>query len=163
MALSKVFNGSRARVSIYDPNTNTTQIVGSFTNISYSWNYEIGEAPILGRTTVAETSFLGASTVQVTATGWRCLGFGAHTLGMPKLQDILTSDYFELEVADRASEAAGAAEARVVRITQCRLHSYSTGVAGRAQSEVTYGITGIIVSDESVTNAEGAGAADLPG
>lgn len=162
MALSNIFSGARAKVGMYNPQTGLTQIIGSFSNVSYSWMYSTQSAPILGRFTVAEIDYVDAQEVTVTASGWRSIGHGPHVVaGLPKLQELLTADYITLVVLDRQAEVTGG-QPRVFRLDNVRTVGYSTGSAVKQLSEITVTFIGITASDESVTNAEDATATQLP-
>jgi hypothetical protein len=162
MAAPKVMSGARAKMGVYNPNTQSTEIIGIFSNISYGVTYDVQPAFILGRYSAAEIDYTAADVVQITASGWRVLGHGWHKGGrLPSLQELLLHEYIELVVIDRQSEALGL-EPRVATIRNVRPTSGSGGFAARQLSESTHTFVGLLVDDESTTNSESVGAADLP-
>lgn len=162
MASPKVMHGARAKVGVYDPTTGETKIIGMFSNVSYGVTYDVQPAFILGRFSAAEIDYTAADVVQITASGWRVVGHGWHVdARLPRLQDLLLAEPIELVVIDRQQEALGG-EPRIARITHVRPTSGSGGFESRQLSATTHTFVGLIVSDESVTNAEHPSAADLP-
>jgi hypothetical protein len=155
-------HGARAKVGVHDPSTGDTKIIGSFSSVSYGVTYETQPAWILGRYTAAAIDYTSVDIVQITCSGWRVVGHGWHVdAKLPRVQDLLTADYIELVVIDRQAEVLGG-EPRIARITQVRPTSGSGGFEARQLSGTTHTYVGLLVSDESVTNAEHPSAADLP-
>jgi hypothetical protein len=152
MAPPKTFTGARAVVRI------NGIPVGHFDSLNYGVTLDVAPIPTLGRFTVAETVYTGAEPVRVTATGWRVI----NAVGLqgqvqfPTIQQLLFADYMQIDVLDRQTGL------RVGIIRDCRPDTYSTGQAARQASQVSYSFIAILVDDETVTNAEGLGATDLP-
>jgi hypothetical protein len=153
MANAKVVTGARCSVAIFDPATNTSTIVGIFNNVSYGLTYTADPIYVLGSTGPVETVYTSQDAVHVSASGWRVVGAGAHiSAKLPKLQELLTSDYISLTIYDRLSDATKP----IAKISQVRALSYNTTLSNRSASEISVNFIGIHVSDESVDNAEGA-------
>jgi hypothetical protein len=162
MAAPKVMSGARAKVGIHDANDDNTSWVGIFSNVSYGVTYDVQPAFILGRFSAAEIDYTAVDVVQVTCSGWRVVGHGWHKEArLPRVQDLLLHEYLEMVVADRQQEALGG-EPRVAKIRNVRPTSASGGFAAKALSESTHTYVGLLVDDESTTNAEHPTASDLP-
>ncbi len=162
MSAPKVMTGARAKVGIHNPLTGETQIVGTFSNVSYGLTYDTQAAYTLGRYSAAEIDYTAAEVVAITCSGYRVIGHGPHKdAAIPKLEDLLLHEYLEMVVIDRQQEALGG-EPRIAKFRQVRPTGYSGGHATRSLSEVTYHYVGIMVDDEEGVNAEHPTASDLP-
>ena len=151
---NKTFSGARAVVYI------DGKPIGTISNFSYGVTNDVQPVFILGRYSPAELTYTAQEPVRCTATGWRAYGFGPHeTMKMPKLQDLLNQQYFQISVHDRQA-AAGAPP--IATIKDVLADSYSSTIASRALTEVTHSFIGMLVDDESTTNNETPGAMDLP-
>jgi len=162
MAAPKVMNGARAKMGIYDPSTGLTHIVGLFNNVSYNMTYEAQPAYILGRYSAAEIDYTSMDVVSITCSGFRVVEHGPHVeAGVPRLQDLLTSEYIHLAIIDRQREAQGA-DGRIAIFKNCRATGYSTTISARNLEEITVTFVGLLVDDESTTNSESALSTNLP-
>lgn len=162
MAASKVMNGARAKLGIYDPATGLTRTVGIFNNVSFGLTFDAQPAYILGAYAPAEIDYTSQEPVSITASGWRVIDHGPHVeAGIPRLQDLLTHEYLELAIIDRQREAGGK-DGRITKFRQVRPTGYSTTISARQLEEITCTFMAIRVDDESTTNVEGPGAAFLP-
>lgn len=158
----KVMSGPRALVGIYDPATGKTRIIGLFSNVSYSLSYETQAANILGAYAPVEIDYVGQNEVPITCSGYRVIDHGAHVdPAVPKLQDLLTHEYIELTIIDRQRQNAGG-DGRIAKFRNVRPTGYSSGMQARNLTELTVNFVAIHVDDESATNNEAAGAANLP-
>ncbi len=163
MASSKIMTGARAKLGIYDPATGKTRIIGIFNNVSYGLTFDAQPAYILGKHAPAEIDYTSQEPVSITCSGWRVIDFGPHAeAAVPRLQDLLQHEYLELALMDRQREAGGK-DGRIAKFRQVRPTGYSTTISARQLEEITVTFMAIIVDDESTTNAEGPGAASLPG
>ncbi len=165
MAAPKILSGARAKVSIHDPVTGETKVVGTFSSISYHVTYDAVPAYILGSYLPQEIDYTAVSPVAITCNGWRTLGHGAHVdAKLPKIQDLLQHEYLEMEISDRQLEEQGAQDTRVAVLRQVRPTSVTSGMTNRQLSEQTATYLGILcdVPDEGVQNHEGPSAATLP-
>lgn len=163
MAIPKVMSGARAKVGVVDPTDNTVKYLGIMNQVSFGVVYGVADASILGRFTSASIDYTHAEIVQIQMSGWRVHGHGWHVDGrLPRVQDLLTAEYLELLVVDRAVEAEGTGEPRIAHITQVRCTSGQGGFGAKNLSEVSLTYVGILTEDESVSNAEHPTAMDLP-
>jgi hypothetical protein len=157
---SKVMTGARALLGVYNPNTGSTTTLGIFNNVSFGLTYEVQPAFILGRYSAAELDYVAQDVVSIHCSGYRVVNHGPHVDGqLPKLQDLLNSDYIELAIVDRQLPPGSApiAHFRSVRPT-----GYSTTISARNLEEISMSFQGLLVNDESATNNENVGSADLP-
>jgi hypothetical protein len=160
MATPKTMSGARAKVSAIV--NGVAKILGTFSQISYGVTYETQPVWLLGRYTAAENVYTSVDIVQINASGWRSVGHGWHTAGLlPRVQDLMFAGTIELQITDRQSEIAGG-EPRIARITEVLPTSGSGGFEARQLAGMTHTFVGLLVSDESVTNAESPNAVQLP-
>lgn len=154
MAPPKVMHGARAQLII------DGQVVGIFTSFSYGLQYDTQDVYILGRFSAAEIVYTAQETVNCTASGFRIVNAGPHTgAKVPHLADLLNHEYITLAVFDRQSTDPNK---RIATIQDVRPTGYSTTINARQLEEVSVSFKGILVSDESGTNAEPNGSSNLP-
>src|SRR4051812_16727508 len=116
----KVMSGARAKMSIYDPATGLSHVVGLFNNVSYNMTYETQPAYILGRYSAAEVDYTSMDLIAITCSGFRVIEHGPFVeAGLPKLQDLLLSEYITLDIFDRQREALGL-PASIAHFKNCR-------------------------------------------
>lgn len=154
----KVMNGARAIVTFLDPNGPSVPI-GIFTSFDYSVAYDATPIFILGRLTASEIEYTGVEPVSITASGWRAVNHGPHVAGrLPKIHDMLTSDYLSFQVVDRITDQV------VCKITKVKATGYSTGLSAKGLQSMTMSYMGILAStdDDGDVDAEPSGSADLP-
>jgi hypothetical protein len=157
MAAAKTFHGARALVSIADPN-GTSRLIGIFNSISWGLTYDVQPISILGRLSPDELVYTAQEPVSITCSGFRVVGHGAHEMAkVPNLLDLLSHEYLEIVVTDRQDPTKAIAKFHSVRPT-----GYSTTLSARNVEEITVTYMGLLVDDESTTNAEPAQAATLP-
>jgi hypothetical protein len=150
-------SGARAKVSIYDPTTGQAKVVGIWNNFSYSVNYDVQPAFILGRFSAAELSTTGVEPVAISASGWRVVDHGPFVEGrLTNLKDLLLQEYLVLSVIDRQTGKT------VATIHGCLPTGTSTTLSARQLQESTNSYMGLLMDDESTVNTEAASAADLP-
>lgn len=157
MAPPKTVHGARCQVIIADPNTGTAGVVGLFNSISYNLTYQLDEVYLLGRFSADETVYTAQDTVNVTMSGFRVVGAGPHAgAHIPALQTLLTHEYLTLAVYDRQTNQL------IGTISNFRPAAFSTTINARQLEEISVSGKGILVSDESVQNAEPVGSSTLP-
>jgi hypothetical protein len=162
MAAPKVMSGARAKMGIYDPSTGLTRVVGLFNNVSYNMTYEGQPAYILGRYSAAEYDYTSMDVISITASGFRVIDHGPYVdAALPKLQDLLLSEYISLTIIDRQREAQGL-DGRIAIFKNVRVMGFNTTLSARNLEEVTVNFVALTMDDESTINAESAGSADLP-
>ncbi len=160
MPLPKIMNGARAVVNFFDSTTNQSIPIGIFTSFDYSVGYDATPIFILGRLTAAEIEYTGVSPVSITASGWRAIDHGPHQAGrLPKIHDMLTSDYITFTVVDRLIPTK-----TVCRITKVRATGYNTGLSAKGLQSMTMHYLGIFASldDDGGVDSEPANSTDLP-
>lgn len=157
MSPPKVVHGARCQVIIADPNTGTAGVVGLFNSISYGMSYDVQDVFLLGRVSADETVTTAQETVNVTCSGFRVVGQGAHKgAHLTALQDVLTAEYLQLAVYDRQTNQL------IAKISSVRPTGFSTTINARQLEEISVSFKGILVGDESVDNAEPVGSSTLP-
>jgi len=150
-------SGARAKVAIVDPATGTAKVVGIWNNFSYSVNYDVQPAFILGRFSAAELNTTGVEPVSITAGGWRVVDHGPFVEGkLTNVKDLLTQEYLVLTVVDRQTGK------NIATIHGCLPTGFSSGLSARQLQESTNTYMGLLMDDESTVNTEAASAADLP-
>jgi len=158
----KVVSGARAKVGIYDPATGQTTIVGIWSDISYSLQYDVQPVYILGRYSASELDYTSMDVVRITATGWRTIKNSPHVAAaVPRLQDLLNHEYLEFAIIDRQLEAEGG-DGRIAKIRNIRPEGYSQGFSARQLSSTSYSFVGLLVDTEDATNSEHPTSTNLP-
>ena len=148
---AKTMVGARAVVKV------DNVIVGLFDSCSYSVNVGTEDIFILGRYSAAEIAPTSYETVTLNCSGFRIVGQGAHVLPkMPKLQDLLNLEYVSISIEDRQSGSL------ICNVTNCVPVSHSGGYQAKATSRIQVTYKGIKANDESGSQDESAGAANLP-
>lgn len=157
MAPPKVVHGARCQVIIADPNRGTSKVVGLFNSISYGLAYDVQDVFLLGRVSADEIVTTAQETVNVSCSGFRVVGAGAHTgAHITSLQDVLTAEYLQLAVYDRQTNKI------IAKISSVRPVGFSTSINARQLEEISVSFKGILVGDEDVDNAEPVGSTTLP-
>lgn len=158
MAPPKIMTGARAKVGLLDPTTGQIDFVGIYNNVSYAVTFDAQPAFILGRYSAADSEYTAAEPVNITASGYRVYGHGAHAAGkLPKLQDLLRSEYLVFVLVDRANPTKAMAQIRKVRPT-----GFSTTISARNLQEMSMTYMGLLCDDESTDNEEAPESMDLP-
>ena len=152
----KIISGARAKVGFTD--ANGTQYVGIYSNWSYAVVYDIAPSFILGRYSAASLDYTAVEPVTCSGTGYRVFNHGAHVDGrVPRLKDLLTFTNLTVSVFDRVNPGTPFAQ-----INEVKPGGYNTALTARQLEEMTMPYTGLLVDDESGTNAEPADSLDLP-
>lgn len=153
----KVMSGARAKVSIYDPMTGQAKVVGIWNNFSYSVNYDVQPAFVLGRYSAAALETTGVEPVSITAGGWRVVDHGPFVEGrLTNVKDLLTQEYLTLSVIDRQTRRT------IATIHGCLPTGTSTTLSARQLQESTNTYMGLLMDDESTVNTEASSATQLP-
>lgn len=151
MANSQTLTGHRVVVSI------DGKEVGIFNSCSHSHSNEAEPLYILGRSGPADIVYKGITPVEGSLSGWRIVGQGAYVQAkFVRPQDLLTAPPATLTLYDRQTTQV------VSTITGVRFTGLSTGFQSRGVIETSVSFIGMMVSDESGKNSEGAGATQLP-
>lgn len=150
--VNKIMHGGRALVSVGG------QLVGIITDLSWQVSYDMQEAYILGRMHPAEIAYTAQEPISGSITAWRVVDHGVHaSLGLPRLDQLLTADYTEITLFDRGMQKI------IGEIQQCRLGGHGEGTSVRQFSQANIPFKAILFSDETAqNNDERADRADLP-
>ena len=162
--MSAVMSGVRAKVAMIDPSTGLSSIIGIYASVDYSLVYSTEPAFTLGRFSAAANDYVSQEIINLTCSGFRVIGAGAFVVsGLPKLQDLLLSEYIQLAIIDRQSELKGATDARMAKFFSVRCTGFNTGANAKSLQQMTVHYQAINLGEESMApNIEGAGATSLP-
>lgn len=151
MSTHEILTGARAVLRI------NNAPVGIFTQVSWSVNYDVAPAYVLGRYTAAEITYTSAEVVSVDAVGFRIIDRGAHqAASLPQLQDLLNHSSISLSIVDRRTGQ------EFFKLYHVRPMGYSSGISARGQVELSVRFIGIRAEDESGAQEEAAGAVSSP-
>ena len=154
---NRILSGPRAKVSIADPITGATKVVGIFSSCSYDKPLEAQVAYILGRMGPADIAYTAADAVTINCNGYRVVDHGAHIeAGFPTIQEMLEFSGISISVLDRQSGKT------VLAATSCFPTRESGGFTQRALSELSVSYIGLRADDESSVNAERSDSTQLP-
>jgi hypothetical protein len=149
--MSKVLTGPRAVVSV------DNQIVGIFESCTYGVNLGTEPIHVLGRDSASEIAVTSYEAVTINCNGFRVVGEGAHRLPkVPKLQDLRALGPVAISIRDRQTGEV------IMNAYNCVPSSYNTGVNARQTSRLQVTYIGTHIDDEDGSQAESAGASDLP-
>ena len=153
---SNLITGGRTVVSIFDSNTNQTQIVGIFDSCSTSESLGVEDVHTLGAFGPREIAVTSSNSVKVTCSGFRVYGFGVKKIGSyPTLNALLGLGPVTLTIFDRQQPAGSPPLATVVG---CVADSNNNSYNARATSKVNITYTGTVLTDEA--GSDGKGGAD---
>ena len=148
---TKTVTGARAIVRVKG------NVVGIFETCTFNRTYGTEAIHLLGRFSPSEIPYTSAEAVTLSCSGFRVVGFGVHTLpAVPKVQDLLTFEPFEITVTDRQTGNV------ILTAHQCVPNGDNGNHNARATSRVTVNYLGITMDDEAGTQSESAGATNLP-
>jgi hypothetical protein len=149
-ANQEILHGGRATLIV------NGKTVGVFTQCSWGVNYDVNAAFILGRMSPAELTYTGQDVINISATGYRVVGNGPYAAAnVPMLQNLLTFQEISLSVYDRQTNQL------IMTVVGVKPVGFSTGIAARSVSDFQVTFQGRILSDESGTQDEAAGASTL--
>lgn len=155
--MGKVVDGARAKLARFDRNTNQAEILGIFDSVSFQINHDVQAVNILGRYTAAELVTTAVDPVAISASGWRVPNNGKHIQGgLTAIEQLMFQEYMEMLLIDRKTNITLAKVSYVLPV------SAAEQVSNRSLMTLNMNYMGIILSDESVDQAEGPGAVDLP-
>jgi hypothetical protein len=137
MARAKVLTGARAKVLI------NGNLVGLFSNCSWSLRQGKEALYVLGRYSPAEITPTDQAPVQITLTGYRVVNAGPYAVAKATLlKNLLTEDDFSVAILDRQTGEL------IFQADGCRVMGWSGGVAQRGVSDLRLDIIGLIGEDE---------------
>ena len=148
MTAAKTMTGARAQLCVVDPTTNQAKVVGIFSSCSWGLAYDAQPLYVLGRYSPAETVYTAQEAVNVSATGFKVVGAGAHVSAkIPYLKDLMSHEYMSLSLYDRQTNQF------IMKVESVRPTGYSTSINARGVEEISVNFIGLHVSDESGDNA----------
>jgi hypothetical protein len=159
---SKIVNGARAILYI------GTTPIGMFESCSTSVALDTAQAWILGRYTVGANEYVGAEMIQIQASGFRVLDHGPFSTAdassgaslFPLIQNLAETEDLTISLHDRTQ--TDPEKGLIMSVSNCKARSWNSGVSARSLSQFSMTFEGIFYSDESGSNAEAAGAAEIP-
>jgi hypothetical protein len=117
---------------------------------------------VLGRFGAAEVDFTSMDLISITCSGFRVIEHGPWVeTGLPKLQELLLSEYLTLDIYDRQRQALGLPDS-IAHFKNVRCTGFSTTISARNLEEITVTFVALGMDDESAANSEHVTAADLP-
>jgi hypothetical protein len=154
MAQAKTLVGSRAKILI------NGQVVGLFTNCS--WSIRQSKEPLftLGRYSPGEIVPTSQEAVTVTLTGYRVVDSGPYKVANATLlKDLLNEEDFSIVILDRKTGLS------LFTAVGCRVQGWSSGVASRGVSDIRLDVIALRGEDEYGASvggdAESASAANI--
>jgi hypothetical protein len=131
--------------------------VGIFTDVSWSYGLLDAEVDILGAMAPIGIEYVGATSIQCRASGWRVVGKGLFTLGIvPPLKDLLQYKDLIVELQDRITKK------KICRVTDVKPLGFDSGVAAKQLSNVSVTFKGLRIIEDDMTSNDEDGAAALP-
>lgn len=160
----KVMTGARAKLNVVDPNTGTTHAVGLFSNVSYHLTYDTAPVYVLGRFAAVEVDYTSMELIPITCSGFRVVDHGPWAeCGLPRLQELLLSEYLTLDIYDRQAQALGDTTAKpIAHFNNVRCTGFQTTISARSLEEITASFVALTMDDETATNMEHGSAPAWP-
>lgn len=154
MAKANILTGARAKILI------NGNLVGLFTQCSWSIRQDKQPAFILGRHNPAELTPTSQEPVAISLTGYRVVDAGPYKVANATLlKNLLNEEDFTVEIIDRQTGKA------IFKAEGCRVTGWSSGVAARSTSDIRIDITAVRAEDEFGASVggddEGASASNL--
>jgi hypothetical protein len=154
MARAKILTGARAKVLI------NGQLVGLFSQCTWSIRQGKDPAFILGRYNPAEITPTTQEAVQISLSGYRVVDAGPYKVANATLlKNLLNEEDFAIAILDRQTNKT------IFTAVGCRVQGWSSGVAARGVSDIRIDVTGIRGEDEFGTaqggDDEGGSASNL--
>lgn len=154
MARAKILTGARAKVLI------NGQLVGLFSQCTWSIRQGKDPAFILGRYNPAEITPTTQEAVQLSLSGYRVVDAGPYKVANATLlKNLLNEEDFSIAILDRQTNKT------IFTAVGCRVQGWSSGVAARGVSDIRIDVTGIRGEDEFGTaqggDDEGGSASNL--
>lgn len=151
MASSHI-HGARAKVSLYDPLTGKSRIIGIWTSIDLDWAYDVRPSFILGRFSPAALTTVGVEPVNIRASGWRTLDHSFFKEGfITDLANLLNQEYLMLSVEDRDSGKT------LARVQGCLPTGSSMSLPSKDLATGTNTYMGLLMSTEDFDGVEPEG------
>lgn len=147
MAKSKVLTGARAKILI------NGQVVGLFSNCSWSVRQSKEPLFILGRYSPAEITPTTQEPVSLSLTGYRVVDSGPYKVANATLlKNLLQEEDFTVTVLDRQTGR------QVFQCLGARVSGWSSGISARGVSDIRVDVSGLLGFDEfGAAQGEGEG------
>jgi hypothetical protein len=123
--------------------------LGCFTSVHWGLGYGVQALYTLGRYAAGDQVYVDQDVVRVSCSGWRTLEHGAHTIGVPRLQDLLKFKSVSLALHSRANP-----DKPFAQIREAKPLGYNTGVEARTASTIGINFQGIYVDELDGANAQ---------
>ncbi len=137
MGKAKILTGARAKVLI------NGQLVGLFSNCSWSIRQGKDPAFVLGRYNPAEIIPTTQEPVTISLQGYRVVDAGPYKVANATLlKNLLNEEDFAIAVLDRQTNK------KIFTAVGCRVQGWSSGVAARGVSDIRIDVIGIRGQDE---------------
>ncbi len=137
MGQAQIFTGARAKVLI------NGNVVGLFSNCSWSINQAKVPNFILGRYSPGEITPVDQDAVRMSLTGYRVINAGPYKVAdATLLKNLLNEEDFSVAILDRQTNQ------RIFQADGCRVLGWSSGAAARGVSDLRIDIIGMIGQDE---------------
>lgn len=137
MAVAQILTGARAKVLI------NGNLVGLFSNCSWSLRQDKVPQFILGRYNPAEITPTSQEAVNITLTGYRVVNAGPYVVAdATLLKNLLNEEDFTVVILDRQTNEA------IFTATGCRVTGWSSGVAAKGVSDLRIEVIGLLGEDE---------------
>lgn len=154
---AKVMSGARALLAQLPPGK-TPRVMGIFNNCSWGATLDLTPVYILGNYTPVTLEYTATEPVTITCSGWRVYGHGPTEVGLPFIQELMSTDYLQMAVFDRQQKSGAEPIARFVDV---KCTGYSTTMSSRSLEEITLTFVGRLVYTESGKSDERADATQL--
>lgn len=146
MATARTLVGSRAKILI------NGQVVGLFTNCSWSIRQSKEPLFVLGRYSPGEIVPTAQEAVSLTLTGYRVVEAGPYKVANATLlKDLLNEEDFSVAIIDRKTGQS------LFTAVGCRVQGWSSGVASRGVSDIRLDIIALRGEDEYGSEVGGDG------
>lgn len=143
MAKAKILTGARAKILI------NGQVVGLFSNCTWSINQDKVPNFILGRYNPAEITPVSQEAVSINLRGYRVVDSGPYKVANATLlKNLLSEDDFSVVVLDRAPTPDSPNGKQIFKAQGCRVLGWSSGVAAKGVSDIELRVMGIVAEDE---------------
>lgn len=145
-AASKIMTGARAVFSIGGKE------IGFFSSCDWSYSVDVQPAYVLGRYSVAETTYTSAAPVTVRCAGFRAFDgkAGDEKLGphqkagaaklVPTLNDLLNAQSVDILIVDRQTGKS------MMRVINAKSTGYNTSLRAREQQTMSFEFMGMRVT-----------------
>jgi len=137
MGQAQILTGARAKVLV------NGNLVGLFSNVTWSVRQDKAPAFILGRYNPAEITPTSQEPVSMSLTGYRVVNAGPYKVANATLlKNLLQEEDFSIAIVDRQTGKT------IFEADGCRVTGWSSGAAARGVSDIRIDVIGIKGEDE---------------